>query len=611
MNNQADTDNLDYQAQTNQIENNAETKLDLLLNALKTAKSGNLTIRLPENNGLGEIAEVFNEWVSLNESFAKKVIEISKKVGEGKLNERLVQADNLWATSINSINSLIDNLAATTEAQRVIDRIAQGDLSQKIPLEIEGKPLSGNLLQLGNSVNNLVDRLNTFTSEISRMTREVGREGKLSSQANVEGSKGVWQELTENVNRMGINLGGLIRNIAEIGSAIAQGDLTKKISIKTEGELEISKNTVNQMVDRLNIFAKEVTRVARELGTEGKLGSQAVVESANGTWKELIDNMNRMSDNLTDQVRSIAQIMLAVAQGDLSKQITAQNVGEFKQLTDNVNQMIANLTASIKQMADTATAVASASEEFTAVSKEMTENADQTAQQATSASASAEQVSTNAMSVATAVEQMNASIKEIARNAAEGARVANIAVKTADSTNQTITQLGRSSVEIGKVIKTITAIAQQTNLLALNATIEAARAGEAGRGFAVVASEVKELAKQTAKATEDISQRIEAIQTDTNGAVSAISEITDIINQINDIQNTIASAVEEQTATTNEISRNVAEAAKGSSDIAKNIGIVAVNAQSTTAGASNTNQAASELSRMAVDLQQVVNTFKY
>lgn len=611
MNNQTDTENLDSQAQTNQIENNTEAKLNLLLNALKTAKSGDLTIRLPENDGLGEIAEVFNEWVSSNENFAQEVIEISKKVGAGKLDERLVETDNLWATSINSINSLIDNLAPTTEVQKVIDAIAQGDLSQKIPLEIDGKPLKGIILQLGNSVNTMVDRLNTFTSEVSRMTREVGTEGKLSSQADVEGFSGVWQELTENVNRMGTTLGGLIRNIAEIASAIAQGDLTKKITVETLGELEISKNTVNQMVDKLNIFTNEVTRVAREIGTEGKLGSQAVVESANGTWKELIDNLNRMSTNLTDQLRSIAQIMLAVAQRDLSKQITAQNVGEFKQLTDNVNQMIANLTASIKQMADTATAVAGASEELTAVSKEMTENADQTAQQATSASASAEQVSTNAMSVATAVEQMNASIKEIARNAAEGARVANVAVKTADSTNQTITQLGRSSVEIGKVIKTITAIAQQTNLLALNATIEAARAGEAGRGFAVVASEVKELAKQTAKATEDISQRIEAIQTDTNGAVSAITEITDIINQINDIQNTIASAVEEQTATTSEISRNVAEAAKGSSDIAKNIGIVAVNAQSTTAGASNTNQAASELSRMAVDLQQVVNTFKY
>ena len=596
-----------------QIENRKEAELQKLLNVLKRAINGDLTVRLTESDELGEIVLLFNQWVSLNEKFAHEIVEISKKVGEeGKLNERLIETNDLWGNSINSINTLIDNLAKpTTQAQRVIGAIASGDLSQKMALEIDGRSLSGELLELGTIVNAMVDRLNVLTCEINSMTREVGTEGKLGSQAVVEEAVGVWKELIENVNRMGTTLGGQIRNIAEIATAISKGDLTKKITVETQGELEIFKNTVNDMVEQLNVFASEITRVAREVGTEGQLGSQAVVESAAGTWKELIDNINRMSINLTDQIGSIGEVMLALAQGNLSKQITAKNAGEFQQLSDRVNQMIANLTASIKQMAEVATAVSSASEELTAVSKEMTENANQTAEQATSASASAEQVSTNAASVSIAVEQMNASIKEIAKNAALGAKVATQAVKTADSTNATITKLGQSSVEIGKVIKVITSIAQQTNLLALNATIEAARAGEAGRGFAVVATEVKELAKQTAKATEDISQRIEAIQADTNSAVSAISQITGIINQINDLQNTIASAVEEQTATTTEISRNVAEAAKGSSDIAKNIGIVAVNAQSTTIGANNTSEAASELSRMAVELQKVVGNFKY
>ena len=596
-----------------EIENRKEAELQKLLNVLKRAINGDLTVRLTESDELGEIVLLFNQWVSLNEKFAHEIVEISKKVGEeGKLNERLIETNDLWGNSINSINTLIDNLAKpTTQAQRVIGAIASGDLSQKMALEIDGRSLSGELLELGTIVNAMVDRLNVLTCEINSMTREVGTEGKLGSQAVVEEAVGVWKELIENVNRMGTTLGGQIRNIAEIATAISVGDLTKKITVETQGELEVFKNTVNSMVEQLNIFASEISRVAREVGTEGQLGSQAVVESAAGTWKELIDNINRMSINLTDQIGSIGEVMLALAQGNLSKQITAKNAGEFQQLSDRVNQMIANLTASIKQMAEVATAVSSASEELTAVSKEMTENANQTAEQATSASASAEQVSTNAASVSIAVEQMNASIKEIAKNAALGAKVATQAVKTAESTNATITKLGQSSVEIGKVIKVITSIAQQTNLLALNATIEAARAGEAGRGFAVVATEVKELAKQTAKATEDISQRIEAIQADTNSAVSAISQITGIINQINDLQNTIASAVEEQTATTNEISRNVAEAAKGSSDIAKNIGIVAVNAQSTTIGANNTSEAASELSRMAVELQKVVGNFKY
>lgn len=388
------------------------------------------------------------------------------------------------------------------------------------------------------------------------------------------------------------------------------GDFTVRLPVEKSGLGEIAE-VFNEWVSLNQNCAVEITRMVREIGTEGKLGSQVAVAGASGAWKELIESMNIMSVNLTQQIRSIASVTVAVSQGNLLQKIEAQNAGEFKQLTDNVNQMAGSLMGSIKQMAEVATAVASSSEELTAVSKEMTENASQTALQATAASASSEQVSQNAVTVATAVEQMNASIKEIAKNAALGAKVATEAVKTADKTNETITKLGQSSVEIGKVIKVITSIAQQTNLLALNATIEAARAGEAGKGFAVVANEVKELAKQTAKATEDISQKIEAIQTDTKGAVEAITQITDIINQINDIQSTIASAVEEQTATTNEISRNVTEAAKGSSDIASNIGLVAQHAQSTTTGANNTLLSANELSRMAVELQRIVNKFKY
>jgi methyl-accepting chemotaxis protein len=259
----------------------------------------------------------------------------------------------------------------------------------------------------------------------------------------------------------------------------------------------------------------------------------------------------------------------------------------------------------------TAQALAGAASELTSVSQQMAANAEETAAQANVASAAAEQVSKNVATVSTGTEEMGASIKEIAKNAHDAAKVATAAVKVAERTNATVAKLGESSAEIGNVIKVITSIAQQTNLLALNATIEAARAGEAGKGFAVVANEVKELAKQTAKATEDISRKIEAIQGDTKGAVEAIGQIGKIINQINDIQNTIAGAVEEQTATTGEISRNVAEAAKGSSEIAQNITGVAQAARSTTEGASDTKRSADELSRMALDLQQLVSQFKY
>ncbi len=263
-----------------------------------------------------------------------------------------------------------------------------------------------------------------------------------------------------------------------------------------------------------------------------------------------------------------------------------------------------------EEIAQTAQTLASSSEELTALSQQMGSGATETAAQANIVSAASEQVSKNVQTVATGTEEMSASIREIAKNANEAAKVATNAVKVAETTNTTINLLGESSAEIGKVIKVITSIAQQTNLLALNATIEAARAGEAGKGFAVVANEVKELAKETAKATEDIGQKIEAIQLNTKGAVEAIGQIGAVINQINDISNTIASAVEEQTATTNEITRNVAEAAKGTAEIAQNITAVAQAAKSTSDGAQETQKASNQLSELAAGLQSLVNRNK-
>ena len=313
---------------------------------------------------------------------------------------------------------------------------------------------------------------------------------------------------------------------------------------------------------------------------------------------------------LAAKVSAMLEVVQKAAQGDLTQTVSVRGADPIGQMGEALGSFLQGMRDNMAEMTRNAQALTSSSEELTAISQQLAGNAEETASQANVVSAASEQVSKNVSVVATGSEEMLASIREISKSANESARVAKAAVSVAESTNQTISKLGESSLEIGKVIKVITSIAQQTNLLALNATIEAARAGEAGKGFAVVANEVKELAKEPAKATEEIGQKIEAIQGDTKAAVKAIGDISAIINQINDISNTIASAVEEQTATTNEIGRNVNEAAKGTGEIARNITGVATAAESTTSGASDTQKAAMELSRMANVLQTLVSRFK-
>src|SRR5688572_27426958 len=382
-----------------------------LLKALRAFRRGDFGVRMPANlSGLdGEIAQAFNDVVEMNEALVAEISRVGDQVGrEGQISQRiaLAGATGSWGECTQAVNTLIGDMGyPVTEVARVIGSVAKGDLSHTMVLEVDGRPLRGEALRLGTVVNTMVAQLNGFASEVSRVAREVGTEGKLGGQAKVPGVGGVWKDLTDNVNSMAANLTGQVRNIAEVTTAVAKGDLSKKITVDVKGEILELKSTMNTMVDQLNGFASEVSRVAREVGTDGKLGGQAHVKGVGGVWKDLTDNVNSMAANLTGQVRNIAEVTTAVARGDLSKKITVDVRGEilalkstintmvdqlngfagevsrvarevgtdgklggqaqvkgvagvWKDLTDNVNFMAANLTGQVRNIAEVTTAVA-------------------------------------------------------------------------------------------------------------------------------------------------------------------------------------------------------------------------------------------------------------
>ena len=325
--------------------------IKLLLSTLMALKKGDFSARMPDDwTGMsGKIADTLNEIIETNEKMVKAVTEVSRVVGrEGRLTQRALVPNVVggWATMISSVNTLIDDLVRpTTEMARVIGAVAKGDLSQTMALEVDGHPLKGQYLRAATTANTMVEQLSSFSSEVTRVAREVGTEGKLGGQAQVKGVAGTWKDLTDSVNSMAGNLTSQVRNIAEVTTAVANGDLSKKITVDVRGEILQLKDTINVMVDQLRSFASEVTRVAREVGTEGKLGGQAYVPGVGGTWKDLTDNVNFMASNLTGQVRNIAAVTTAVANGDLSKKITVDVKGEILELKNTINVMVDQLSS--------------------------------------------------------------------------------------------------------------------------------------------------------------------------------------------------------------------------------------------------------------------------
>ncbi|MFL6023594.1 MAG: methyl-accepting chemotaxis protein [Marmoricola sp.] len=394
------------------------------------------------------------------------------------------------------------------------------------------------------------------------------------------------------------------QDIGEMTDCV-RAPVAQKVGVKSGVSFPITMG--GTVVGTMDFFATETLHPSGQrldaLRNVGRLVSQAL----DRLQKELADR--EAAADLADKVNLVLGVVRAAAEGDLTMEIPVSGTDAIGQLADGLGTLLGTLRGSMTNIGSTADTLAVASEQLTILAQGMGDGATLTSDRAASASGASVQVSASIQTVATAAEEMTASIREIAKNATEAATVATGAVSVASSAQGTVASLGESSAEIGQVIKVITSIAQQTNLLALNATIEAARAGDAGKGFAVVANEVKELAKETARATEDIGQKIEAIQSDTQGAVAAIAEISEVIGRINDIQTTIASAVEEQTATTNEIARSVTEAAAGANGIAEDVTQVASAAEDTRQGAQNTLQSATDLSGMAAELKGLVEKF--
>ena len=547
---------------------------------------------------IAALADTINSMTDSLRTFAAQVTTVAREVGiEGKLGGQasVLGVSGTWKDLTDNVNMLAGNL--TNQVRNIADvttAVANGDLSKKITAEAKGE-----ILQLKDTINKMVDQLSTFASEVTRVAREVGTEGKLGGQAEVKGVSGTWKDLTYNVNAMASNLTSQVRNISDVSTAIAYGDLSKKITVEAKGEILQLKNTINKMVDQLNAFASEVTRVAREVGTEGKLGGQAEVLGVAGVWKDLTDNVNAMASNLTNQMRNIALVTTAVANGDLSKKITVEAKGEILQLKDTINTMVDQLSIFASELTEASINIGKVSQNLLGAGKEMNsmvaqlsssveqiaEGARTQAHQISAALKESEGVGKTASNALTSAERMN-QMADVANKAVrEGSRAMEETISNTDlmlagsrESVSSIESLSRSSEQIQDIVDVIRDIATQTNILAINAAIEAVRAGRQGKGFAVVAEEVKTLSADSKLQAKKISSLVQSVQKDTGDTVITIKTMAEnvevgrrSIEQTSKAFDDINKSIETTSSTAKEISVAAADQKKSIDAISESL----------------------------------------
>lgn len=579
-----------------------------------------------------QLKETINKMVDSLNVFAAEVTRVAKEVGtEGKLGGQasVPGVTGTWKELTDNVNAMAANLTSQVRnIAQVTTAVANGDLAQKITVEVRGE-----ILQLKETINKMVDNLNIFASEVTRVAKEVGTEGKLGGQAEVPAVAGTWKELTGRVNAMAANLTSQVRNIAKVATAISAGDLTQKITVEAQGEVLQLKETINKMVDDLNRLASEVSRVAQVAGKEGKLDERAKVEGVGGSWKDIVDTLNNLINSIATPVQEVIRLAVALSQGDISQRVAIETQGDIKTLSDALNKSFDDLGALIRLATDSSMKVVNASSQLANSSQQVNSTLSQAAKTTQQIAVGAKDQATKLEASTRIVTDLSKSIQQGAAKARSAAEVTQEAAKLSKrgteagkqaatrlqsiddivkANTSTVKDLDKRAKEIGVIVGTTKDIADQTNLLALNAAIEAARAGEAGRGFAVVADEIRKLAEGTKKAAVQIEGMVNTIVESTAQVVGGmttgtqqVSESIDIVNQALGILDQIGSGAEEITIKAQEISEATSEQAAGAQTVAKTTEEIATTSEQAAIGA---DQMSTSIQQQTATMQQMTSS---